>query len=220
MQPQNSKTHTVLLLVLVLMAGVIIGLLLADSRQKVEAPVVTPVQNPITETEKNVNAQVTPEQESVYDKLVQDNMNNKNQLLNDTKVLFKTYTNKNFSFNYDSRALVTKDAYVSDNGPFYVNIPNGEFAFTDYIKFFASPVPDDDNPCNKNNVNLFSVKVMTKIINGKTFTYCDNTQGEPLRTYIYTKNGKTIVVYVSTEISTTSIKPQSGFIDLGSIEIK
>ena len=47
MQPQHSKTHTVLLLVLVLMAGVIIGLLLADSRQKVEAPVVTPVQNPV-----------------------------------------------------------------------------------------------------------------------------------------------------------------------------
>ncbi|MGI9118178.1 MAG: Gmad2 immunoglobulin-like domain-containing protein [Minisyncoccia bacterium] len=65
MQPQHSKTHTILLLILVLMAGVIIGLLLSQSRNKIEkeTPVVVPVQNtiqnpaPVVEKPTNISNQ-------------------------------------------------------------------------------------------------------------------------------------------------------------------
>lgn len=180
MQPQHSKTHTVLLLVLVLMAGVIIGLLLADSRQKVEAPVVTPVQTSV----QTPAPEVKTEAQSI-----------------------KNYSNNYFSFNYSGNASVQFDSGNGDGAWYEVNVAGGDFP--DFLQLFNTPIPDEYNSCNNENVKEFGIKVEKIVINGKTFTTCNTNEG---RFYIYTKNNKSVTIM--------STKPQVQYIDLGSLEIK
>lgn len=173
MQTQNSKINTVILIVLVLMAGVIIGLLLAGNKTKVS--VTTPVQ--------------TTAQESVPTTV---------NTVSETKTeipVTKNYSNNNFSFDYNNATV--KVLSGNTDGPFYeVNAVNSSSnsGYPDYVRFFSGLVPDSANACNSTNVKEFGIKVETVTVNGKTFTTCNTSEGI---FYIYTKNGKSVTLTAS-----------------------
>lgn len=116
------------------------------------------------------------------------------------------YSKNGLSFEYSKDA---KEKTLNGTfGPYHeIGIP-GDNYYPDTLYFFKGEVPKDANMClNVENKNM--------VINGKTFIYCDS-KAEPYRTYIYKKDGKTVIVGTML-IGDEKIKT---YIDLGSIEIE
>ncbi len=117
-----------------------------------------------------------------------------------------SYKGNGFSFNYDTNA--TQTTTTGSLGTYHlINVSGGKYP--DSLYFFRGAVPDSVNPCK-------DATVKTTTINNKTFTYCDNTQGGENRSYIYNSNGESMLVTVTT----SSTKPETGYVDLGSLVIQ
>lgn len=117
----------------------------------------------------------------------------------------KEFQGQGFSFKYDSNSNVTVPEGARSDLIFY-NVDNGS-GYPDSINFFTGSIPKEFGLCSLE----YGGSPVT--INGKNFVTCNST-AEPAKTYIYTKNGKNILVFVQL----ASFK-SSSLIDLGSIEI-
>jgi hypothetical protein len=105
------------------------------------------------------------------------------------------YQGSEFSFNYDASAKLTSGTIP--NYGYYVELSTVKE--TNTIHFYSSVLPDNFRP------DFFKD---TTVINGKTFYFGDvQTENGIERSYMYKKDGKTIVIQ------------NDYLIDLGSIEI-
>ncbi len=117
-----------------------------------------------------------------------------------------SYKGNGFSFNYDTDA--TQTTTTDSLGTYHrINISGGKYP--DSLYFFRGAMPSSVNPCSG------SADAKTTTINGKTFTYCDSKDGST-RAYVYENNGKSMLI----NVTTSSAKPETGYVDLGSIVIQ
>jgi hypothetical protein len=120
----------------------------------------------------------------------------------------KLYRGEGFSFRYDK--LVTIGVEGAGATALYTLTKEGDNGMGDSVSFFPKglPSPSVYNPCG-------NMEVMNVTLDNKLFSYCDS-KGEPFRTYIYKDGGKAMTVGVNLVYG----KPDTGYIDLTSIDLK
>lgn len=127
---------------------------------------------------------------------------------NDVTTEGKLFDAKGFSFRHDEAGRV--ETLASDDSESYMVGKAGDEGYVDFIHFYKKGFPTEKlDPC-------FELGVPTPlVIGGKDFTLCA-TAGEPVRSYVYSEGEKTLVV----SINMTDGKPETGYINLSSIDIK
>jgi hypothetical protein len=133
------------------------------------------------------------------------NQNNTTQVsVDNSKITYKTYKTSDFSFNYDSSAVVTK-LNISYGSGYRVNTGKDN-NYLAVINFFNSDLTSYDSICD-------SGVTTNTIINGKTFITCDSVYNPiKTKTYIYKKNNRTLIIGIT---ENTNVK----YVDIGSVEI-
>ncbi len=121
----------------------------------------------------------------------------------------KLYKGEGFSFRYDKLASVSVEG-AGTYAPLYTVSKPDDGGAADFVSFFPNGMPSlsEYNPCGE-----MTIKSMT--IGNKLFSYCDS-KAEPMRTYIYKDGDKAMTV----SVNMVGGKPNTGYIDLATIDLK